>query len=183
MQPPLVCSVYSSVLSADWCGPSLVVSAALLPSVVGYCCCSFLSSVVGSCWCVPFFFSCWKQPLVLCYKVLVIVAFFYCWRVTVVLLRPWPLSCSFWLSLSYLVWGFCPQKVLCEGLSVSLLFVWGFDCGKSLWPYLFGGKKVSSSLGKRSNLYGESMTWTLPEHNYKWFCICCGGCDFFRGKV
>jgi hypothetical protein len=53
----------------------------------------------------------------------------------------------------------------------------------SLWPYPFGGKKVSLSLGKRSNLYGGSMTWTLPEHNYKWFHISCGGCDFFRGKV
>jgi len=35
VQPPLVCCVYSSVLSADWCGPFLVVSAALLPSVGG----------------------------------------------------------------------------------------------------------------------------------------------------
>jgi hypothetical protein len=47
----------------------------------------------------------------------------------------------------------------------------------------FGGKKVSSSLGKRSNLYGGSMRWTLPEHIHKWFYISCGGCDFFRGKV
>jgi hypothetical protein len=42
---------------------------------------------------------------------------------------------------------------------------------KSLWPYLLGGKKVHLSLGKRSNLYGGSMSWTLSEHNYKWFCI------------
>jgi hypothetical protein len=54
---------------------------------------------------------------------------------------------------------------------------------KSLWPYPLGGKKVHLSLGKRSILYGGSMSWTLFEHNYKWFCISCVGCDFFRGKA
>jgi hypothetical protein len=53
---------------------------------------------------------------------------------------------------------------------------------KSLWPYLLGGKKILSSLGKRSSLYGGSMSWNLSEHNYKWFCISMCGCDLFRGK-
>jgi hypothetical protein len=53
---------------------------------------------------------------------------------------------------------------------------------KSLWSYLLGGKKFHSSLGKRSNLYGGSMSWTLSKHNYKWFCISVCGCDLFRGK-
>jgi hypothetical protein len=26
------------------------------------------------------------------------------------------------------------------------------------------------------------MSWTLSEHNYKWFCISVCGCDLFRGK-
>jgi hypothetical protein len=88
---------------------------------------------------------------------------------------------SLWL-LAFPWKGFCPHK-FCVRFWVSyLLFVWGFDCGKCLWPYSLGGKKVPSSLGKRSNLYGGSMSWTLPEHNYNWFCIPCGGCDLFRGK-
>ena len=44
---------------------------------------------------------------------------------------------------------------------------------KSLWPYLLGGKKVLSSLGKRSNLYGGSMSWTLSEHNTNGFASLC----------
>jgi hypothetical protein len=53
---------------------------------------------------------------------------------------------------------------------------------KSFWSYPLGGKKVPSSLGKRSNIYGGSMSWTLSEHNYKWFCISVCDCDLSRGK-
>jgi hypothetical protein len=44
---------------------------------------------------------------------------------------------------------------------------------KSLWPYVLGGKKVLSSLDKRSNLYGGSMSWTLSKHNTNDFASLC----------
>nr|ABK26952.1 unknown [Picea sitchensis] len=33
-----------------------------------------------------------------------------------------------------------------------------------MWPFLLGGKKIYSSLSKRSNLYGRSMNLTFFEH-------------------
>jgi hypothetical protein len=40
---------------------------------------------------------------------------------------------------------------VCEGLTTEN------SCVVFMWSLLLGGKKIYSSLGKRSNLYGRSM--------------------------
>ena len=101
-----------------------------------------------------------------------------------------PLLCCGWLQFlfktvtSILCWAMASLKLnLCEGFLQQFFCVrvWMFEtsveglipCFVSLWLYLLGGKKVLSSLGHRSNLYGGSMSWTLTEHNYKWFASLC----------
>jgi len=101
-----------------------------------------------------------------------------------------PRLCCGWLQFVFktvtyiLCWAMASLKLnLCEGFLQQFFCVrvWMFEtsveglipCFVSLWLYLLGGKKVLSSLGHRSNLYGGSMSWTLTEHNYNWFASLC----------
>jgi hypothetical protein len=57
---------------------------------------------------------------------------------------------------------------LCEGLTTEN------SCVVFMWSLLLGGKKIYSSLGKRSNLYGRSMNLTFSEHILVIYITLCG---------
>jgi len=101
----------------------------------------------------------------------------------------------FWL-LVFLCKGFVHNFYVWGFVCIHILLVWGFDSVMSLWPYTFGGKKVSSSIGKgippirwiwisELNLWDPTYKvdlWTEPlsEHNSKVSTSLLVGSDFFR---
>jgi len=131
----------SSLLFCGWYSPIL------------HCCCVADKCNPLSSWCVKWL---WYSPPICCCDVTVGSAFFLLlWGVT-----------FYWALWSLL-------KLPCVRVFINWISEWGFGYLKlllgflflSLWPYLLGGKKVCSFLGKRSISYGGSMSWTLSEHN------------------
>jgi len=137
---PLLCCVWhigAAPLPAVWtrCGPFL------------YCCCSVtvnaaLFSAVGDYWPWPPSLSFWPFPNLPCVKAFVHRIFY---------VRVWVFCLLF-------VWGFIHSFTEWGFWMIQVSFVWGFNCVKSLWFLSPWWQESSSSLGKRSNLWGGSMT-------------------------